>query len=284
VPIFTAPDQTVLAYRSIGTGDPLICLPGGPMQDSVYLGDLGGLAARRTLVPLDLRGTGDSAVPADPASYRCDRQIDDVEALRQHLGLERIDLLGHSAGANLALLYAAAFPQRVGSLTLITPSGGAVGITITGPTRRAIAELRRGEPWFEPAFAALERVTANQGGDDDWAAIAPFFYGRWDAAAQAHHAAESEQAHPDAARIFGSSGAFTPAETKAALAELSCPVLLVAGEFDLNSPPSAVSELAACFADATLVVQPGAGHQPWLDDAAQFVLTLTSFLGTAAAQ
>jgi hypothetical protein len=40
------------------------------MQDSVYLGDLGGLTARRSLIRLDLRGTGHSATPADPASYR----------------------------------------------------------------------------------------------------------------------------------------------------------------------------------------------------------------------
>jgi hypothetical protein len=43
------------------------------MRDSAYLGDLGGLSARRELIRLDLRGTGQSATPADPATYRCDR-------------------------------------------------------------------------------------------------------------------------------------------------------------------------------------------------------------------
>jgi hypothetical protein len=50
------------------------------MQASAYLGDLGGLSAHRWLVLLDLRGTGESAIPADPATYRCDRQVDHVEA------------------------------------------------------------------------------------------------------------------------------------------------------------------------------------------------------------
>jgi pimeloyl-ACP methyl ester carboxylesterase len=68
MPTFSAPDGTRLAYRSIGEGEPLICVPGGPMRDSAYLGDLGGLAARRRLIRLDLRGTGQSAAPADPAS------------------------------------------------------------------------------------------------------------------------------------------------------------------------------------------------------------------------
>ena len=81
MPRLTAPDGTELAYHVRGEGDPLIVLPGGPMRASAYLGDLGGLAAHRRLILLDLRGTGDSAVPADPATYRCDRQVDDVEVV-----------------------------------------------------------------------------------------------------------------------------------------------------------------------------------------------------------
>jgi len=57
----------------------VVCLPGGPMQDSKYLGDLGGLSARHQLILLDLRGTGASAIPEDTASYRCDHLVGDVE-------------------------------------------------------------------------------------------------------------------------------------------------------------------------------------------------------------
>ena len=84
----TADDGTRLAVHTAGTaegaGDPLVCLPGGPMLDSAYLRDLGGLAAHRTLTRLDLRGTGGSETPSAPASYRCDRQVADVEAVRRH--------------------------------------------------------------------------------------------------------------------------------------------------------------------------------------------------------
>jgi pimeloyl-ACP methyl ester carboxylesterase len=61
----------------------------------------------------DTRGTGQSDDAGDPASYRCDRLAGDLEALRAHLGLDRMDLLGHSAAGNLAVLYAAAHPHRV---------------------------------------------------------------------------------------------------------------------------------------------------------------------------
>src|SRR5262245_64627857 len=105
--MFNSFDGTRLAHHSLGAGDPLICLPGGPMRASVYLGDLGGLSAHVRLVLLDLRGTGNSAAPVDLATYRLDRQVDDVEALRVHLGLATVDLLAHSGGGSLAIAYGA---------------------------------------------------------------------------------------------------------------------------------------------------------------------------------
>jgi proline iminopeptidase len=142
MPEVFAPDGTGLAYHVFGTGRPLICLPGGPMRASDYLGELGGLSAHRRLIMLDPRGTGRSAVPDDTASYRCDRMVGDVEALRDHLGLDRCDLLGHSAGTNLAVLYAVRHPDRVGSLALIAPSTMAVGVDATREDRLEVARLR----------------------------------------------------------------------------------------------------------------------------------------------
>ncbi|MFB7084389.1 alpha/beta fold hydrolase [Streptomyces sp. NPDC056296] len=56
MPTLSSYDGTELAYHVRGDGPPLIVLPGGPMRASAYLGDLGGLAAHRRLVLLDLRG------------------------------------------------------------------------------------------------------------------------------------------------------------------------------------------------------------------------------------
>ena len=277
MPTFRTPDGTRLAYRTTGDGAPLLCVPGGP-ADSAYLGDLGGLGAHRRIIALDLRGTGRSAVPEDPATYRCDRLADDVEALRVHLGLPRVDLLGHSAGANVVTQYAARHPARVGRLALVTPGTRAVGIEISGRTRRELARLRHHEPWFPEAYAALEAITEGTG--DDWDAVAPFFHGRWDAAARSHHA-RSRPGNADAVALFGAEGAFTPEDTRAALAALEAPVLLLAGEVDLNSPPRSVAEFAGLFPDASLVVQPEAGHYPWLDDADRFVTAVSAFLEAA---
>ncbi|WP_442910856.1 alpha/beta fold hydrolase [Kitasatospora sp. NBC_01266] len=121
-----------------------------------------------------------------------------------------------------------------------------------------------------------EAIIAGTGGDGE--AIAPFSYGRWDAAAQQHHAA-GRPGNPAAVARFGAEGAFTLRTTRAALAACRAPVLLLVGEFDLNSPPPSVAEFAALFPDATLAVQPAAGHHPWVDDADRFVATTAAFLG-----
>ncbi|MFJ9645932.1 alpha/beta fold hydrolase [Streptomyces sp. NPDC101206] len=283
MPAFSSYDDTLLGYRVLSgpgpdDGPDLVCLPGGPMQDSAYLGDLGGLSAHRRLVLLDPRGTGTSAVPEDTAGYRCDRQVEDVEALRRHLGLERMDLLAHSAGANLAVLYATRYPQHTGRLALITPSVAATDITVDGEQRLAAARLRRDEPWFPAAFAALERIVAGRAADGDWTEVEPFFHGRWDEAARRFAADGEGRKNQEAAAAFGGDGAYDPAALRAALARFEAPVLVLAGELDLQGPVPVMTEYAGLFKDARLAVRPGAGHFPWRDEPAAFASTVADFL------
>ncbi|WP_261717487.1 alpha/beta hydrolase [Streptomyces sp. FZ201] len=276
MPIFSAADGTRLAYHDRGEGDPLVVLPGGPMRASSYLGNLGGLDTGRRLVRLDLRGTGDSAAPADPATYRCDRMVADVEALRVRLGLDRMDLMGHSAGGSLAMLYAARHPERVRSLVLVTANPWALGTTATPEDRRSAALLRKGEPWFEEAFRALESWL--DGSADPGPEMAPLFYGRWDAAAQEHEARADEEFNDEAAEVYGSEGAYDPPATLAALSRLTAPVLLLTGELDGAPNPELAHRTAAVFPHAEVAVQPGAGHYPWVDDPAWFADRVSRFL------
>ncbi|MFE0461348.1 alpha/beta fold hydrolase [Kitasatospora sp. NPDC058965] len=274
-------DGTRLAYRELGSGDPLVVLPGGPMADSAYLGDLGGLGGPgtgRRLIVLEPRGTGASETPADPATYRCDRQVADVEALRAHLGFERLDLLAHSAGAVVAVLYTAAHPERVGRMALIAPSTYAVGIKRNGATRRPAAHLRAAEPWFPAAIAAFERIEADEESEADWDAIAPFSYGRWDEAARAHYAAGDDWSNPQAEDAFHAEDAVDPAAVRAALGTLAAPVLVLAGALDWATTPAIAAEFAALFPQSELAVQEGAAHLPWLDDAQWFRGRVVEFL------
>ncbi|MBT2420143.1 alpha/beta hydrolase [Streptomyces sp. ISL-22] len=276
MPTFTASDGTEIAYHLRGEGEPLVVLPGGPMQASAYLGDLGGLAAHRQLVLLDLRGTGDSAVPADAATYRCDHLVDDVEMLRAHMGLAHMDLLAHSAGGSLAMLYAARYPQRVARLALVTATPWALGMPPTAEDRLVAARLREGEPWFAEAFPVFEAWLEGRG--DFEPALAPFFYGRWDDVAREHHARGDDQFNDEAGDVYGSDGAYDPPATRDALSRLTAPVLVLAGELDGSPRPETAHRTADVFPHAEVAVQPGAGHYPWLDDPEWFVGRLVAFL------
>ncbi|MGV4983845.1 alpha/beta fold hydrolase [Streptomyces sp. NRAIS4] len=280
MPTFTTPDGTRLAYHLRGAGETLAVLPGGPMRASGYLRDLGGLAAHRRLALLDLRGTGDSAVPADPETYRCDRMVEDVEIWRAHMGLEHMDLLAHSAGAALAVLYAARHPQRVRRLLLITPNPSALGMRATLEDRLAAARLRTREPWFAEAFPAFQAWLAGEADFDE--VFMPFFYGRWDDAARAHTEAEPEQTNEEAAERYFADDAFTPDATRTALAQLTAPVLVHAGELDGGPRPDLARRAAEAFPEAEVAVQPGAGHYPWLDDPEWFVRRVLAFLDEPA--
>jgi len=175
MPIFASYDGTEIGYRVLGDGPPLVCLPGGPGRAAEYLGDLGGVSASRQLVLLDPRGVGLSADPADPATLRVDLLVRDVDALRAHLGLKRIDLLAHSAGVVLATLYAAAYPERLSRLILVTPGLAAVGVGVTEEQVRAAIGRRAAEHWYPVALAAMEKFIAGDLSTETFEASRPFF-------------------------------------------------------------------------------------------------------------
>jgi pimeloyl-ACP methyl ester carboxylesterase len=275
---FHAADGVALTVHELGVGDPIICLPGGPMKASAYLADLGGLSQRRTLQLLDLRGTGDSPPPTDAASYRVDRQVDDLEALRSHLGLERMDLLAHSAGAALALLYAVRYSDRLRRLVLVCPTPRVVGIEVSDEDRRETAKLRSNEPWYHDAYSAFERIWSGHSTDDDWDAIEPFMNGRWDAAQQAQVAREASLTNAAAAAEYYAPGAIDPDAVSSAIPHLNVTVLLIAGELDVALPPKPAAAYASLFPRSEFVIMPNAGHSPWQDDPRGFVDTVARFL------
>jgi pimeloyl-ACP methyl ester carboxylesterase len=275
---FASYDGTQLGYRAIGNGPPLVCLPGGPGRAAEYLGSLGGLDKSRRLVLLDPRGVGLSADPADPGTFRVDRMTDDVDALRAHLGLERMDLLAHSAGAILATLYAAAHPDRISRLVLVTPGLAAVGVDVTEEELRAVVESRSAEAWYPAARAALEEILAGSMSLEAFGASRPLFYGRWDDPARAHATVGVADRHL-AERVGYFDGVeLDPAAVAAALGRLSGPALLYAGDADPLVTPAMVRKAAPLFREASVIIQPGVGHFPWVEDPAAFAAAVSAFL------
>jgi pimeloyl-ACP methyl ester carboxylesterase len=239
--VFETRDGLRLAYRLDGRGPLLVCQPGGPGRASTYLRDLAGLTDHRTLVLLDSRGTGSSDRPDDPERLRAPYVAGDLDDLRVHLGLETMDLLGHSAGAIAAQLWAAGHPARVGRLALVTPSGRLQG-------ERGEATTRRG------MYGIWNDVTAAHAAGADT---------EMDAAAEAHF-------HPD--------GGYDTATIAAALREVTAPVLVVAGALDRVTGLAAARAVAAAFADSRYVELDGLGHFPWVEQPAAFLPPVLEFL------
>ena len=275
---FASYDGTEIAYSVLGEGSPLVCLPGGPGRAVEYLGDLGGLATSRQLILMHPRGVGSSADPGDPATFRVDRLVDDVESLRVHLGLDRMDLLAHSAGGVLATLYAAAYPERVRRLILVTPGLAAVGVHGTEEDMGAALERSSAEPWYPGALAALEKIFDGDLSMEAFRASRPLFYGRWDEVAQAHAIAGTAERYLAARAGYFAGVDLDVSSTRAALKRLRGPVLLYGGELDPMVTSAALREAAPLFNDARVVVQPEAAHFPWVDHPRAFAANIASFL------
>ncbi|MDX3659332.1 alpha/beta hydrolase [Streptomyces sp. ID05-26A] len=275
---FTSFDGTELAYRELGEGDPLLVLAGGPGRASEYLETLGGLDSSRRLVVLDNRGTGASAEPVDPFTYRRDMLVRDVEALRRHLGLDVVDVLGHSAGAGIAMGYAADFPAHVGKLVLLTPALRSVGLSPEQSDWDEFLASRAGEPWFEAATAALARTAAGDDSVENRVAASPLLYARWDERARAHAEAELGQWKYPVALGYNAEGAFVPGVLRRALADFGHPVLVYACSVDPISPVRRCVELAGLFPDATVYVHEGVGHYPWVEDPQRVSAQVEAFL------
>lgn len=119
---FNAPGAVIyFEVRGSGPATPLFVVNGGPGFDHTYLHcsdawDL--LAKRRTVVFYDQRGNGRSGALKPGQSCTLADQISDLEALRSHLGFQRIDVLGHSWGGYLAMAYAARHPDRIEHLII----------------------------------------------------------------------------------------------------------------------------------------------------------------------
>lgn len=103
----------------IGQGQPpVIIIHGGPGGTHVNFGNLLSLADQRPVILYDQLDSGMSDRPENPANWRPERFVAELEAIRKALGVERWHVIGHSWGSALALEYAAAYPQHTASAVL----------------------------------------------------------------------------------------------------------------------------------------------------------------------
>jgi proline iminopeptidase len=120
--IATSSNGVRLWYEEVGKGTPIVVVHGGPGMDAASLsGDLTPLTRTHRLIYYDQRGGGRSTLPSDTKLLTIDHHVDDLEALRRHLRLEKMTLLAHSFGPAIAALYAIRYPEHVERMIFIGP-------------------------------------------------------------------------------------------------------------------------------------------------------------------
>lgn len=104
-------------YARAGDGDPVVLLHGWPQTWYMWRKVIPTLAERYTVIAPDLRGFGQSSKPLDGYDKRTVAQ--DIYALVQSLGFEKIFLVGHDMGGPTAYAYACAHPEGVRRLVIL---------------------------------------------------------------------------------------------------------------------------------------------------------------------
>jgi proline-specific peptidase len=282
---FRTADGRMLAYRRVGSGPLLVCHPGGPGFSARYFGaDLGGLSERLELLLLDPRGARDSDRPATATGYGIEDYAADLEELRAHLGLDRINLLGHSHGGVAAMSYASRWTDRVERLVLAST------IVRFGADQEQAAEAavqrHRDEPWYEDALAAIAAEEAGDYANDEELAelsrrFLPLYFARFDAAAAAYlETLADEVPNGDAIRQW-ESRIFRTFDLRGDLARIRAPTLVVTGELDFVAAPGSAEEIAGAMDRARLEILPGIGHFVFMEAPELFRQAVWSFLGVA---
>jgi proline-specific peptidase len=277
IEIFTTPDGLTLAYERRGSGPLLVCHPGGPGGSAAEFRDFAGLDDTFELLLLSPRGSHGSDAADD---YRLESYVADVEALREHLGLEQLDLLGFSHGGCVAMSYAAAHPPRVRRLLLIDTLA-VWGEEAEAAMLRAI-EKRRGEPWFEEAVQAIEEEQAG-GFSSAGELIAnlqqqiPLYFHRWEGNEKTGHELAADFAHAEPLHHFNTVE-FPTFDLRGRLRSITAPALVVVGDDDMIAGPVCAEAILRKLPDGRLVTIRDSGHFVYIEQPEAFRAALIDFL------
>lgn len=274
---FTTSDGLTLSYERRGRGPLLVCHPGGPGGSEAEFRDFAGLGDTFELVLLSPRGSAGSDGADD---YALASYVADLEALREHLGVESFDLLGFSHGGIVAIAYAAAYATRVRRLVL-ADTLAVWNDEALAAMERAI-EARRGEPWFEDAERAIEEeqaaafATAEELVENVRRQI-PLYFHRWAGNEQAGLELAADFARMEPLHYFNTVE-FPTLDLRGELRTIAAPTLVVVGEDDFITGMPCAQTLVDGLPDARLALIPDAGHFVYVEQPAAFRAALTDFL------
>jgi proline iminopeptidase len=267
-------NDAVLVYEVSGIGPPLIAIHGGLGFDhSSMVSMLEPFEDLNTIVYLDQRGNGLSErVPLETITLP--QLAADVDALREHLGYERVGLAGHSYGSFVALEHATTHPERVSHLMLVGASPG-----VFEPTPGELAE-RGDRSWVTPEIeAALPGRFPPPINDEEFEALFPKI-----AHAYLRHAdpavliQEMSETIFDAAAVIAGFMALSGWSVVDKLDRITAPTLVACGRHDLHTTPECSARLASAIPKAELVWFENSAHFPHLEEREAFDAAVRAWL------
>lgn len=249
-------------YRVTGTGrgTPVVLLHGGPGFSSYYLKSLEALGDERLVVRYDQLGGGKSDRITDTTKFNIAHFVQELEALRKHLGLHRVHLYGHSWGTILGVEYYRAHPEHVVSLTL-----GSAALDMPTWERNARALLATLPDSMQTAVRVRE-AEENYEAPDYQAAINEF-YGRYvwrqpvlaDLDSSMASFNQAIYIYMQGPSEFTITGTLKEYDAKPFLKDIRVPTLYTVGEFD-EANPEIIREFARLTPGSRVTVIPGAAH------------------------
>ncbi|KAB2924094.1 MAG: alpha/beta hydrolase [Bacteroidetes bacterium] len=259
-------------YTVSGTGAPLLIAPVSWGVDGHRWTTLDVLAERFTLIRLDPRGTGGSGDVTEKSEYGIPTLVEDIEALRSHLGIDRWSIMGQSAGGWTALEYTLAHMARAAKLVVVcsAPTGRFQKGTFRDPAH----------PLY-PRYERLSQEIRSLPHDERVRQFNRAIY---------QYDVQTEGARAAIDRIF----AATPFNAKRnqyfisqelqrydvrdRLRDIAVPSLIIGGAHDVHVSPEWSVTMAERIPGARLEMMQGSGHFPWLDEPEAFFRTVADFL------
>lgn len=263
---------TELFYREVGDGVPCLVMHGGLGLDHTYLHPaLDPLGDVLRLVYYDHRGNGRSGRP--PAEeLTLDGWVADADALRAHLGVDRVAVLGHSFGGCIGLEYALRCPSQVSHLLLIEAAPA------LNYWDEVDANIARRQP-SAAVQAAWQTPPTDDIGLANWlASVAPLYV---------HPQSDPAILAPLMGQVMFNHGAWARSvevfnreyDVTARLDQVRAPTLIVVGREDFICPPSQAAIMRERIARAEMVVFERSGHFPFVEEPEAFFSVVRDWLG-----
>ncbi len=252
-----------IAYTDQGQGLPVVFLHGFPLNRRMWSPQVDALSAQCRIITVDLRGHGESDAPL--WRYTIDQFADDLNGLLDHLSLSRVVLVGLSMGGYILFGFYRKYAERVRGLVL-TDTRAQADTDEVRSGRFAMAQTayaRGAEPIAEMMLPKLLCSNTRESRPDLVEQVRTIILEMPLSGLVGDLMAMAER--PDSVSL---------------LKEISCPTLVMVGEFDQATPPSDARVMAEGIRGAQLRVIAGAAHLPNLEQPEAYNQALASFLST----